>query len=113
MASASLTIDDVKRQAAEEGLELIRSAKCKAGFEGVVEQRNGWFGAQHAAGGKTIWLGNFRLREQAALAARFKAGAPALDPLTAMRAAIAAVHGRICARRGVGTGRGRGPSIRR
>ena len=95
MASASLTIDDVKRQAAAEGLELIRSAKCKAGFEGVVEQRNGWFGAQHAAGGKTIWLGNFRLREQAALAyARFKAGAPNSRPSNSnARRAIAAVHG--------------------
>ena len=95
MASTSLTIDDVKQQAAEEGLELIRSAKCKAGFEGVVEQRNGWFGAQHAAGGKTIWLGNFRLREQAALAyARFKAGAPNSRPSNSnARRAIAAVHG--------------------
>ena len=109
-----LTRSDVLRQAAEEGLELIRSAKCGSGYRGVVEQRNGWWGAQDSdnATRTTTWLGNFRLIEEAALAyARFKAGIPAAGPLQpgapipgasngSARRAIAATHGVHLARTG-------------
>ena len=75
------TVDEVLRQAKAEGLELIESAKSATGYSGVVVQRNGWFGAQFADSvtRKTTWLGNYRLKEDAALAhARFKAGRPAM-----------------------------------
>ena len=65
-----LTRADVLRMAAEEGLELITAAKTASGYKGVVVQRNGWFGAQEACceTRTTKWLGNFRLKEEAALA---------------------------------------------
>jgi len=38
----------VLRIAAEEGLQLITNAKTASGYQGVVVQRNGWFGVQEA-----------------------------------------------------------------
>jgi len=100
VSSQPLTRADALRQAAEEGLELLTSAKCATGYRGVVAQRNGWFGAQDSSQGKTTWLGNFRTPEEAALAyARFKAaGGVGGDRAVGAsnrgaRRAIAAVHG--------------------
>ena len=107
----AVTKSDVLLQAAEEGLELLKSTRCVTGYKGVVTQRNGWYGAQDydAQSRTTVWLGNFRLVEEAALAfARYKAGTlePATgatmsaSPASNMRRSMAAVHGN-CMRSGV------------
>lgn len=96
-----LTKEDVLRQAAEEGLSLAVSLRKSAtGYQGVVAQRNGWFGAQYAdhKRRRTTWLGNFRLAEEAALCfARFQAGtlkrAARTASTTSARRAVAAVRG--------------------
>ena len=102
-APAFSSAEEVLTQAAKEGLELICSERCASGYVGVVTQRNGWFGAQHADSRSrtTTWLGNYRLKEEAALAyARFKAGRSLAYHATSQSSALCSARRSIAAMRG-------------
>ena len=83
---------------------------CKpsiTGYHGVVRQRNGWFGAQHAdtKTHRTVWLGMFVSTGEAALAyTRYNAGTPvthkaAVDALSSPSVLTAGHRAQTSARR--------------